>query len=96
MPQVFKIGGYVIYFWLDEGKPLEPVHVHVAEGVPQENATKIVFVREFLEYRGGSATHGIAEIYDIAKVDSKGEDINDDKHPSAHTMISFIVFLMVW
>ena len=41
MPQVFKIGGYVIYFWLDEGKPLEPVHVHVAEGVPQENATKI-------------------------------------------------------
>ena len=41
MPQVFKIGSYVIFFWLDEGKPLEPIHVHVAEGVPQSNATKI-------------------------------------------------------
>lgn len=40
MPQIFKIGGYVIYFWLGEGDPLEPVHVHVAEGVPTANATK--------------------------------------------------------
>lgn len=41
MPQVFKIGGYVVFFWLDEGKPLEPVHVHIAEGVPTQNATKV-------------------------------------------------------
>ena len=41
MPQVFKAGSYVIYFWANEGKPLEPVHVHVAQGVPSENATKI-------------------------------------------------------
>lgn len=41
MPQVFKVGSYIFYFWLDEGKPLEPVHVHVAEGAPRENATKI-------------------------------------------------------
>jgi len=41
MPQVIKIGSYVIFFWLDEGRPLEPVHVHVAEGVPKANATKI-------------------------------------------------------
>lgn len=41
MPQIFKIGSYVIYFWLNEGKPLEPIHVHVSEGVPAENATKI-------------------------------------------------------
>jgi len=30
MPQVFKIGSYLVYFWMDEGKPLEPVHVHVS------------------------------------------------------------------
>ena len=41
MPQIFKIGSYVIYFWSDEGMPREPVHVHIAEGVPSKNATKI-------------------------------------------------------
>ena len=34
MPRVFKIGSYVIYFWVNENDPLEPVHVHVCEGVP--------------------------------------------------------------
>jgi len=41
MPQIFKIGSYVIYFWANEGLPLEAVHVHASEGVPSENATKI-------------------------------------------------------
>lgn len=41
MPQVIKVGSYVIYFWMGEGKPLEPVHVHIAEGVPHENGTKV-------------------------------------------------------
>ena len=41
MPQVFRIGPYWVYFWSDESKPLEPVHVHVAEGNPTPNATKI-------------------------------------------------------
>ncbi len=41
MPQIFKIGSYVIYFWSNENTPLEPVHIHVAENTPQENATKI-------------------------------------------------------
>ena len=41
MPQVIKIGPYVIYFWVDEGRPLEPVHVHIAEGKPRANATKV-------------------------------------------------------
>ncbi len=41
MPQIFKIGKYIIYFWVNEGTPREPVHVHVAEGVPQKNARKI-------------------------------------------------------
>ena len=41
MPQVFRVGSYLIYFWSDEGHPLEPIHVHVAQGTPHENATKI-------------------------------------------------------
>jgi len=41
MPQVFKIGSYIVYFWLNESLPLEPIHVHVAEGTPSVNATKI-------------------------------------------------------
>ena len=41
MPQVFRIGPYIIYFWSNENKPLEPVHVHVAEGRATANATKI-------------------------------------------------------
>lgn len=41
MPQIFKIGSYTIYFWMNEGDPLEPIHVHAAQGVPSQNATKI-------------------------------------------------------
>ena len=41
MPQIFKIGGYLVYFWINESNPLEPVHVHVSEGKPSANATKI-------------------------------------------------------
>ena len=41
MPQIFRIGPYIIYFWSNENNPLEPVHVHIAEGKATANATKI-------------------------------------------------------
>lgn len=41
VPQVFKIGSYWVYFRSNENEPLEPVHVHIAEGRPQANGTKI-------------------------------------------------------
>ena len=41
MPQIFKIGSYWIYFRANENDPLEPIHVHIAEGSPNGNATKI-------------------------------------------------------
>jgi hypothetical protein len=41
MPQIFRIGSYVIYFWANENNPTEPIHVHVAEGKATPNATKI-------------------------------------------------------
>ena len=41
MPQILRIGPYTIYFWSNENDPLEPVHVHIAEGRATSNATKI-------------------------------------------------------
>ena len=41
MPRVFKVGSYLVYFWANEGVSIEPVHAHIAEGVPSENATKV-------------------------------------------------------
>lgn len=41
MPQIFRIGAYVIYFWANESDPLDPVHVHVVKGTPTANTTKI-------------------------------------------------------
>lgn len=32
MPQIFRIGSYIVYFWSNENDPLESVHVHIAEG----------------------------------------------------------------
>ena len=40
MPVVINIFGYKIYFWTNEGKPLEPIHVHVSQK-PNPKATKI-------------------------------------------------------
>ena len=41
MPQIFEIGQYIVFFWSDESKPLEPVHVHIAVRRPTVNATKL-------------------------------------------------------
>ncbi len=41
MPQIFRIGSYIVYFWSNENEPLEPVHVHIANGKAVANATKI-------------------------------------------------------
>lgn len=41
MPQVLRIGPYTIYFWSNENSPLEPVHIHIAEGQVGPNATKV-------------------------------------------------------
>ncbi len=41
MPQIFRMGEYWIYFWTNENRPAEPIHVHIAKGKPSENATKV-------------------------------------------------------
>ena len=39
--QIFRVGPYSIYFWSNENNPLEPIHVHIAEGKATANATKV-------------------------------------------------------
>lgn len=41
MPQLFRIGGYIVYLWTNEGLPPEPVHVHIKKGVPSADGTKV-------------------------------------------------------
>ena len=41
VPQVLRIGPYTVYFWSNENDPLEPVHVHIAEGRAVPDATKV-------------------------------------------------------
>ena len=41
MPTILRLGRYVIYFWVDENQPVEPLHVHVALRHPVPNATKL-------------------------------------------------------
>ncbi len=41
MPQVFRISGYLVFLWTNEGEPLEPIHFHVTDGVPNGNCTKV-------------------------------------------------------
>ena len=41
MPQVLRIGPYLVYFWSNESNPLEPVHVHISSGAPSADATKL-------------------------------------------------------
>lgn len=45
MPQIFRFGSYRIYFWTNESKPLEPIHVHISDGRPAENATRVWITR---------------------------------------------------
>ncbi len=39
LPTLFKLWGYLIYFWSNEGQ--EPIHVHIAKGTPKHNDTKV-------------------------------------------------------
>lgn len=45
MPQIFKVGSYWVCFWLNENEPLEPVHVHISQGMPSASATKVWITR---------------------------------------------------
>lgn len=39
VPSLFRVGKYLVFFWSNENG--EPIHVHIAQGKPSPNATKI-------------------------------------------------------
>ena len=39
VPNIMRIGRYVVFFWSNENN--EPIHVHICEGQPTANATKV-------------------------------------------------------
>ena len=40
MPKYRDLFGYIIYYWSNEGKPLEPIHFHIAKNLGG-HATKV-------------------------------------------------------
>ena len=46
MPQIFKVGAYLVFIWINEGNPVEPIHVHISEKRPVKNSTKVWIARE--------------------------------------------------
>lgn len=45
MPRYRDLFGYTIYYWSNEGKPLEPIHFHVAKNLTAK-ATKVWIKRD--------------------------------------------------
>lgn len=39
VPNLFRVGGYLVYFWSNENA--EPIHVHISRGKPLPNGTKV-------------------------------------------------------
>lgn len=46
MPQIFRFNSYILYFWSNEGEPVEPIHVHVSVKTPSKTSTKIWITKE--------------------------------------------------
>ena len=77
MPQIFRIGPYWVYFWSNEGTPIEPVHVHISIGKPREGATKVWITRRgkcyLADNRSGIPSHTLRNIMKI--IEARSDDI---------------------
>lgn len=36
MPDLYNFGSYKVYFWINEGEPLEPVHFHISNNYSKD------------------------------------------------------------
>ena len=67
MPSLFKIGGYLVYFWSNENN--EPIHVHIVKGKPTQDATKIWLTKAggcvAANNKSGIPTHELNDLLDI-------------------------------
>ncbi len=43
VPSLFRVGGYLVFFWSNENG--EPIHVHIIKGQPSRNSTKVWLTR---------------------------------------------------
>lgn len=46
IPTLFRYKNYYIYFWSNEGIPLEPFHLHIAKNSPSQNSDKVWITNE--------------------------------------------------
>lgn len=77
MPKIFKVGSYWVYFWSNESNPLEPVHIHISEGAPSENATKvwITKTRKCLLAHNGSKINPHVLLNIMRVIEARAEDV---------------------
>ena len=74
MPQIFRIGTYTVYFWSNEGVPLEPIHVHIAEGRASANGTTAPAPSAIWESTAGAGKNvfpcpsGVLRSYIVVKI----------------------------
>lgn len=74
MPQLLRIGPYTIYFWSNEGTPLEPIHVHIARGHATSTATKLWITKVILCNNNSKIPEKILRKL-IRMVEANSEDI---------------------
>lgn len=41
MPKLFRHGSMILYFWSNESKPTEPIHVHISYKTQTPDADKM-------------------------------------------------------
>ena len=77
MPQVFKVGAYLVYFWTNENEPLEPIHIHITSGTPTKNDTKVWITQSghclLCHNKTGLPSHTLRRIMDV--VDARHEEV---------------------
>ena len=62
--------------------------VKVIKHLSKKDRAEVAFIGKFTEDGGCSATHGIAEIDCIAKVDEQCQTVDGDKQPATYLLVS--------
>ena len=70
MPNLYRIGGYVIFFWSNEFN--EPIHIHIAKKKPTSNATKIWLTKSggyiIANNKSRIVKNDLNEIFDVLSI----------------------------
>lgn len=73
IPQIFKFGGYIIFFWSNENKSI--INVHIAEHNPRANSTKIWITKKGKDLRCNNSSQipskDLRKVLTFIEADSK-------------------------